>query len=63
MDVGKLYETLKEEASHQCWCDDKGFSICDFSGGNIDDAYYGGCRDGESLLARDLLKIFFPDRD
>lgn len=31
----------------------------DFTGGNIDDAYFKGLKDGEVELARQLLEAFF----
>lgn len=30
--------------------------IDDFFGGNIDDAFYGGCSEGEIYLAREVLE-------
>lgn len=33
--------------------------IDDYAGGNIDDAFYGGIRQGEIDLARELLEKFF----
>jgi hypothetical protein len=35
--------------------DPYGFNPCDFSGGNYDDAYYGGVDDGETGVARSVL--------
>ena len=49
---------LEEIASRAVWNDAAGFSPFDYSGGNYDDAYYGGCDDGKVLLARELLKKF-----
>lgn len=47
---------LKKMAERECWCDDEEFNPCDYSGGNFDDAYYGGQDDGEALLAKEILK-------
>lgn len=54
----KLKTELEKLAKRKCWCDDEDFMIDDYAGGNIDDAYYGGSADGETLLARELLKTF-----
>ena len=57
----KLIERLKELAKKRCWadelsaCDAGGCIVDDFAGGNVDDAYQGGCDSGEVLLARDVL--------
>lgn len=65
IDVEKLQEKLKGIASCECWRDNKDFTPYDYSGGNIDDAYYGGNQDGGVELARILLKDFFepPERN
>lgn len=52
----ELIATLKKIAVRKCWCDDPEFLVADYAAGNIDDAYYGGADDGESLLARFILK-------
>lgn len=53
----KLYlETLAKKTT---WYDDEDFSPSDYSGGNYDDAYSGGCDDGEVALARELLTKYF----
>jgi len=53
-----LIEKLKTISLNQkAWSDDPDFMVDDYAGGNIDDAYYGGVRDGEVLLARELLGI------
>ncbi len=49
---------LEKLAGRQCWCDDGGFMVDDYAGGNIDDAYYGGVDDGQAVLARELLEEF-----
>lgn len=52
-----LIEKLKKLAEQGCW--DDGFTvestIDDYAGGNVDDAYEGGTRSGETLLAREIL--------
>ena len=48
-------DNLKKLAKRKCWCENDDFSAYDYSGGNYDDAYAGGCSDGESLLAAQLL--------
>lgn len=57
-------ELMKEElialANRTCWTDDmEDFNPYENAGGNIDDAYFGGASDGETILARELLKKFF----
>jgi hypothetical protein len=53
----KLYlETLAKKIA---WYDDEDFSPSDYAGGNYDDAYSGGCDDGEINLARELLAKYF----
>lgn len=43
-------------AKRVCWSDNlEDFNPMDYSGGNYDDAYYGGTSDGETLLAREIL--------
>lgn len=54
----ELKAKLEKLAVKNCWSDEEGFSAHDNSGGQTDDAYYGGCSDGEILLARELLKEF-----
>jgi len=50
---------LEEIAARTTWTDDlEEFNPYDMSGGNYDDAYYGGNRDGETELARLLLEKF-----
>ena len=46
---------MKKLAERECWCDDEEFNPRDYSGGNFDDAYYGGSDDGEALLAKEIL--------
>ena len=59
--MDKLVAKLKEIAKRDCWYDDEEFCPNDYAGGNIDDAYYGGSKDGEAQLARTLLKEFFSE--
>jgi len=35
--------------------DDEDFCVYDYSGGNVDDAYYMGFEDGQITMARDIL--------
>lgn len=48
-------EKLKETAARQCWEDVEDLEVDDYAGGNIDDAYSGGYRAGEVMMARDIL--------
>lgn len=59
MKIEALKEHLMEIAKKKAWSDDEDFSAYDYSGGNFDDAYYGGASDGEVLLARQILEEFF----
>lgn len=57
----EFIERLRNIANAKGWSDamseDPGCIIDDFAGGNIDDAYYGGTRDGEIMLARDIVAL------
>lgn len=48
-------EQLKTRARRETWDESAVFNAYDMSGGNFDDAYYGGQRDGKTQLARDIL--------
>ena len=54
--MDELKTKLEKLARRKCWADDEDFMIDDYAGGNIDDAYYGGCDDGEAFLAREVLE-------
>lgn len=49
-------EYLEKLAADEAWCDDDNFLVDDFAGGNEDDAYHGGYRDGQIKLAREILE-------
>lgn len=51
----KLIENLKKLAAYTTWEEADDFNPYDLSGGNFDDAYYGGERDGQTNLAREIL--------
>ena len=51
----EMIDTLIKLAQGEAWCDDEGFTIYGYCGGNYDNAYFGGCGDGEILLARQVL--------
>ena len=54
----EIKNILIEHAKRKTWTeDDDDFNPMDNSGGNFDDAYYGGCEDGKTELARDIIKI------
>ena len=55
----EMKKFLEELAKIETWADSNDFNPLLFSGGNYDDAYYGGATDGETNLARELLKRFF----
>jgi hypothetical protein len=50
-----LITKLVEIAQQKAWSDNEDFNPMDNSGGNYDDAYFGGSRDGETALARYIL--------
>ena len=50
---------LEEIAAEECWSDREEYpNPFEYSGGNFDDAYYGGCDTGRVQLARRLLEKF-----
>lgn len=54
----KTIDDLITQAQRTTWqeqCEEKGDVIDDFAGGNVNDAYDGGERDGQTNLARDIL--------
>ena len=54
--IAKLKEICTKAAERVAWSDDKEFMVGDYAAGNFDDAYFGGCNDGETLLARQVLE-------
>ncbi len=55
----KLREKLEILAGQDIESDNADFIVCDYTGGNIDDAYSMGLNEGETLLARQLIEEFF----
>lgn len=49
---------LKNLARNDIWADDPDLMIDDYAGGNVEDAFGGGYRSGQTELARDLLSSF-----
>ena len=56
-----LESYIRRMASSECLADDPNFIIGDSCGGNSDDAYNIGIDDGYAMLAREILRLFFPD--
>lgn len=57
-----IKEKLLEIAKDEGWYNDsEDFNVDDYAGGNIDDAYCGGFRDGQINLARELLELLKND--
>jgi hypothetical protein len=54
-----LKDKLECLAKKECWTDSEDFNPCEFSGGNYDDAYFGGTTDGKTYLAREILKEYY----
>lgn len=53
----ELIESLKKDARRGTWMEDpEGFDPMGCSGGNYDDAYYGGEADGQTNMARFILE-------
>lgn len=59
--MNRLKETIEKLAAKSAWFDDEEFMVDDYAGGNIDDAYQGGIKDGRVELARELLAILNED--
>ena len=56
--LDKIHEICEKLAKRHCWSDHPDeFNPMDFSGGNFDDAYFGGVEDGKAELARELLNM------
>lgn len=56
----KMIERLTKLAKQGCWFDsndedDGDTTVDDYAGGNVDDAYEGGVRNGETELSREIL--------
>lgn len=56
-----LKAKLEELAGKQSVGDKDDFEAYSYSGGNVDDAYEMGMRDGEIYLARELLALFIEN--
>lgn len=61
MDIEALKAELSALAARGTWTDNEDFNPYDLSGGNFDDAYWGGCEDGETNLAGNLLAKYFGE--
>lgn len=61
IDPVALKEKLMEIAQQECCCDDEEFIPNDYAAGNPDDSYYNGVDDGQTLLARKILKEFWGE--
>ena len=54
---------LEKLAKRKCWSDTEDFDPMDMSGGNFDDAYFGGHADGQAELAQDILAMLEEKSD
>ena len=52
----ELITRLQKAAKRETWAENEDFCAYDYSGGNFDDAYEGGSRDGETFLAQEILE-------
>jgi hypothetical protein len=59
----KIKEMLEKLAKRKCWSDTEDFNPMDMSGGNFDDAYFGGHADGQAELAQDILAMLEEKSD
>ena len=64
----KIKNLLEKLAARKCWSDHfienpEDFNPMDMSGGNYDDAYFGGHADGQAELARDILAMLEEKSD
>lgn len=62
VNLEELKNCLIKTAEQETWeddSDDEDLDINGFSGGQTDDAYYGGTTTGETMLARYVLKEYF----
>lgn len=58
--MNEMKEILEKIAKEESWMDsEEDFNPYDMSGGNFDDAFWGGEDAGRISLARDLLERFF----
>lgn len=54
----QLRTLVAKTAAEQGWSDDgEDFMVDDYAGGNVDDAYSGGVRDGKIGFAREIAKL------
>ena len=54
-DLDKIKSKLLKLRNQKTWNSDPEFSVGDYCGGNMDDAYYGGYNDGQADLAWEIL--------
>ena len=61
----ETYKKIKKLAEQECWGDHlsdvEDTIVDDFAGGDIDYAYQGGMRSGETLLAREIQEAILKD--
>lgn len=58
MTTSELKAFLENLAGKEVWEDDPDSIVDDFAGGNVDDAYDGGFRAGQTILAREILDLW-----
>lgn len=63
MTKAELILLLQTAAKRKTWDEAEDFNPCDFSGGNFDDAYFGGTEDGETHLARMVLEFLETEKE
>ena len=50
---------LRAIAERVCWVDDEDFNASDYAGDDVNGAYWAGLEDGQTQLARKLLRDGF----
>ena len=64
MNRTELIEKIRDLSKQKCWDDyllDGDDCVVDFAGSNVDDAYDGGFRSGEIMLARKIVECGLLD--
>jgi len=56
-ELNKVKTFLEQIAKRKAWSDDEDFLPYEYCDANYDDAYWGGVSDGETQMARQILKL------
>lgn len=55
--LAKLISLIEQQAAKPAYTDDEDFNPDDVAGGNIDDAFYAGIKDGKIIFAQELMNV------